>query len=298
MASNYAKQYAKRLDKIEAKYLPKFTRAIRRQISSFISEYEKSGLQAAKMRLDGLVQGSELNTLLKQLYKDAAIQEASYQYGELKEFKAKYKTYGFNEAWTQLIEQLFSSTDVLQVVNDITETTKQQILNAIARGIRDGATVDEIAAEIEGNNVSLNRARLIVRTEAVGASNIGSMMGAMSTGIVYEKKWVTAIDHRTRGMQRTDKFSHVVLNGQKVDMGNPFNNGENIFYPGDKKASAGNICNCRCSLAYIPKRDRNGKIMRYGELVSPTGTINRRLFEIIIGMLLGQIVNGIYEGSF
>lgn len=292
MTTNW-KQYAKRLDKIEAKYVPKFARAIRRQISSFITEYEKSGLQAAKNKLDGLVQSEEIVGLFKSLYREAAIQEASFQYGELREVKLKYRTYGFNEAWTQLIEQLFSNTDVLQVVSDITETTKEQILNAIARGIRDGDSVDEIVRQIEGDNIPVKRARLIVRTEAVGASNIGSMMGAMSTGIIYDKKWVSALDHRTRGRRPSDRFSHIALNGDKAEMGNPFNNGERIFYPGDKNASPGNICNCRCTLAYIPKRDANGKIMRYGELVSPTGNINRRLFEIIVGMLLGQIVAGI-----
>ncbi len=32
--------------------------------------------------------------------------------------------------------------------------------------------------------------------------------------------------------------------------------------PGDVHASAGNVCNCRCTLAFKAKRDENGRLIR------------------------------------
>jgi hypothetical protein len=34
------------------------------------------------------------------------------------------------------------------------------------------------------------------------------------------------------------------------------------MFPGDPKGSAGNVVNCRCSVAQVVRRDKDGNIMR------------------------------------
>jgi hypothetical protein len=53
------------------------------------------------------------------------------------------------------------------------------------------------------------------------------------------------------------------MNGVKVDMFQPFlTSGENIDYPGDPKAKAGNVINCRCKVVFTVKEDENGLPLR------------------------------------
>jgi hypothetical protein len=52
------------------------------------------------------------------------------------------------------------------------------------------------------------------------------------------------------------------MNNQKQDLEKPFFvGGENILYPGDGKASAGNVINCRCTIAFVGKRDADGMLI-------------------------------------
>lgn len=59
------------------------------------------------------------------------------------------------------------------------------------------------------------------------------------------KRWVTVGDSKVRA-------AHQEANGQTVNILMPFMvGGEMLRYPGDPMGSAKNICNCRCSVAYI-----------------------------------------------
>ena len=65
-------------------------------------------------------------------------------------------------------------------------------------------------------------------------------------------------DNRTR----ITPFDHLDMNGVKQDLEKPFFvGGQNIQYPGDIKASPGNVINCRCTIAFIPKRDADGMLI-------------------------------------
>ena len=44
------------------------------------------------------------------------------------------------------------------------------------------------------------------------------------------------------------------MKGKKVGLTEEFTvGGANMLYPGDPKGGASNLCNCRCTCAYIPK---------------------------------------------
>lgn len=75
---------------------------------------------------------------------------------------------------------------------------------------------------------------------------VGSISLVTATGT---KKWASILDGNTR----TGQFDHVVSDGQKVKISEPFIvSGEKLNYPGDSSlgASTGNLINCRCSALY------------------------------------------------
>jgi len=52
------------------------------------------------------------------------------------------------------------------------------------------------------------------------------------------------------------------MNGKRVGYNEKFNvSGQEMEYPGDPNASAGNVVNCRCTVAVVPKRDSNGDLI-------------------------------------
>lgn len=132
-------------------------------------------------------------------------------------------------------------------ITSVAETTREQIVNQIAKGQQAGEGVDQIAKRIAGNVgiISRQRGALIARTETHGAANYGADGAARATGLTLRKEWVAAEDERTRE-------SHSEANGQIVDMDQPFDVGnERLMYPGDPAGSAGNIINCRCAVSHI-----------------------------------------------
>lgn len=99
----------------------------------------------------------------------------------------------------------------------------------------------------------------IARTETTTSANFSAIVAARQSNLVLEKQWISAQDDRTRIIP----YDHLDMNGQKVDLESPFFvGGENIFYPGDANASAGNTINCRCTIAFVPKRDKDGFLIR------------------------------------
>jgi hypothetical protein len=296
-------QYAQRQAAIEKAFMPRFERAMGKQFDTFASVVKSDGLDNARNHINTIVTGQSIREAIKKLYTYSGTSEASFVYGSLKEQHFKFRGFGFNDQWVQILQQYLGNIELLNTVSGITDTTKDRILNVIASGIEAGDSVDDIVAKLQSDEYTTGRARLIVRTESVAATNLGGMVGAMSTGIMYQKEWASALDHRVRGSKPKDRFSHLELNGTVLDMEIPYNNGENIRYPGDKKASPGNICNCRCYQNFIAKRDRNGRIMRYDGQPLPqdarpvsANVMGAGLLQTIMATILGRSVGLLVDG--
>ena len=98
------------------------------------------------------------------------------------------------------------------------------------------------------------RATLIARTEANSAANIAQNQYAenLPSGIVAGKEWLAIEDMRTRK-------NHKLADGQKQRIGVPFDvGGYPMMHPGADDAPPSEVCNCRCTTAFIPwsQRDR------------------------------------------
>lgn len=112
----------------------------------------------------------------------------------------------------------------------------------------DKYTIDKAAKALEeSQSFSKNRAKVIARTEMIGAARTGQNDSDRQSGLVIGKTWKSARQDRTRP-------GHRKASGQTVAFDEPFlienGNGEleEMMYPGDSSrgASASNVIQCRC----------------------------------------------------
>jgi hypothetical protein len=97
-----------------------------------------------------------------------------------------------------VIEELLKQTQRFPA--GLIGTTEEEIRQAIAVGIREGETLDQIADRVEAKlspSHILNRAELIARSEAIYAANAGAEHGYLQSGVVEGKQWLIAWDERT-----------------------------------------------------------------------------------------------------
>lgn len=152
-----------------------------------------------------------------------------------------------------------------QMITSVTGELKDYIIKYIFDDINKGKDIRTIARELQKhiNSRSFYRWQImrIVRTETTTAANLGAIQGGNSTGLIWEKEWISAQDARTRRPPNSH-FDHYEMNGVKVPKGAMFNvNGDLVEYPGDPKAQAGNRINCRCTVAVVAKRDEEGNLI-------------------------------------
>lgn len=106
----------------------------------------------------------------------------------------------------------------------------------------------------------------IARTEATAAANYAATQAGAISGFVMVKEWIATGDDRTR-RNPEDKWDHLEMSGRRVLLNEKFRMesedgfGEGLDYPGDPSGSAANVINCRCTVAVIPARDKNGNLI-------------------------------------
>lgn len=128
---------------------------------------------------------------------------------------------------------------------------RQHINSAITKGILLGDPIPEIAQRLVtvaqmGYNAAVRNARTAT-TAAECAGRIDTYQKAKSMGIKIKQQWLATLDGKTR-------HEHRMLDGQTVDIGEPFEvGGYKIRYPGDPSAPGYLIYNCRCTLISVDK---------------------------------------------
>ncbi|MBY0077914.1 hypothetical protein H7K13_23590 [Priestia aryabhattai] len=133
----------------------------------------------------------------------------------------------------QLIQGV-TDEEVLQVLWDVVYEGDYTIKKAV-EGLKDSYAFSD------------SRAQTIARTEIIGAARSGQFHADRQSGIVIGKKWVSAMQERTRP-------GHRAASGQVVALDEPFRvaNGkgeyESLLFPSDTSlgASASNVISCRC----------------------------------------------------
>jgi len=147
----------------------------------------------------------------------------------------------------------------------MTDTTTEQIMQIIERGVTEKLTVEQIARNIAQDerfakieNIT-RRAMVIARTEIMTAASVGQSQAMKDAEKVLGpmlKMWVNAGDERVRGpggIYPHSEFDHRVLQGEVKPMNKKFSNG--LMYPRDPSGEPGNVIQCRCRVVAVSKED-------------------------------------------
>lgn len=258
--------------KIEAEYVPKVQKVIKKQVSSFLNDAKEFGFSGALSKWNTEITKGELYNVIMSLYKKSGITFANMVQRSFK--GVKYLTMGRNEQWTLDVIR-YLGAEGLTLVNWMDDTSKQIIIDILQQGVNEGLGFEEVASRIMESSIA-DRWRIvrIVRTESMRAANYGAVLGAKSHGLLMKKEWISANDNRTRQWAHNDEFDHTVMDGQKVMMDDGFNQtgtrgitvsvnqpGAPVQKDGSRTPGAFTI-NCRCVVGFEPVRNEQGRLIR------------------------------------
>lgn len=240
------RRFLRLIDIISTKYTISFKREIQKTMNKLANSYSLNNYLNESILLD---HKKSLQKILMRLYSDSIESISEKQFNSIK--KSRNIIYEKKDA-LQDFEELsidYILTKGADLSVQLTDTTRKDVQNIIAEGIKDNLSSKEIAKFIkEKAGISRIRAELISRTEVHSSANWASIESTQSISnelnIEFQKVWNTTEDERTRS-------SHREADGQKVDMDESFLvNEESLMYPGDSNGSASNVINCRCFLTY------------------------------------------------
>jgi len=156
---------------------------------------------------------------------------------------------------------LFLSNEGGVKIASVHDTLIGDIIKSIQNSLGENGTVidlrNAIQSLIEKSQTFYKWQSLrISRTETTSASNFSAIKTAEMSDLVLQKEWISVIDNRTR-------YDHRFENGQFTDLDKPFimQSGALLQYPGDTTAPANEVINCRCTVAFVPKRDAEGNLI-------------------------------------
>ena len=160
----------------------------------------------------------------------------------------------------------FLSAFVGDRIVSVENTYFEAITTILRTRLDEGKTIQQASKELQEvvgkNNFYRWQAERIARTETTAAANYSAVQAGDSTTFVMEKVWISGLDERTRTTP-PDKYDHRHMNGKTVKPNDNFvtSRGELLEYPGDPKGSAGNVVNCRCTVAFRAVRDSEGNLI-------------------------------------
>jgi uncharacterized protein with gpF-like domain len=278
---DYRKLYMNAL----VQYSPKFKKELQKQVDTYCRTQDFNAIS-----------DKGLQKTIKQLHvalgtKMALIAEKDVKKGTKGAYVPMETKSAQTDLFSYVLIRYLETKGLAQLSGNITDTTKEQIRKFLIQGQKEGLTMPEIIALLKTTGITNYRAELIARTETARAANLGSMIGALSTGLVTNKEWIAAKDARTRRMPR-DANDHYHMDGIQVAMDQMFvvpakTYIDNMLHPGDPLAHAGNVCNCRCTLGYEAVRGPDGKLKRLADN-PPMGDIGL-LWELLTNLAAYEI---------
>ena len=290
---DYRKLYANALKQ----YSPKFKKELQNQVNTYCRTQNYASISDKAIKKTIYKLHLAMGTKMAQISESAVKRSVKGVYVPM-EFKSQ-KTDAFQYA----IIQVLQNDGLDQLAADITDTTKEQIRRFLVESAQKNYTLPETIALLRTSGITDYRAELIARTETGRAANIGSMVGATSTGLVTIKEWISTRDNRTRREPR-NHTDHLSMDGVKLPMEKQFqvpNNQVGLGYelmdhPCDSKASAANVCNCRCTLGYEAVRGSNGKLLTLADN-PPMGRIAViwNALQNIMGQAISKLISSLIE---
>lgn len=288
---DYKKLYASALKQ----YSPKFKKELQNQVNTYCRTQDYNAIS-----------DKAIKKTIQKLHLAIGVKMAQISQRAVKKaIKGNYKAIEVKSAQTDLfayaILKILENDGISTLAKDITETTKQQIDNYIRNGVKEGLSISEIIKQLKTAGLTDYRAELIARTETGRAANLGSQVGAISTGLQTNKEWISTQDARTRRQPR-NQTDHYHMDGIKIPMDQQFKvkdfkTGFDLMdHPCDSKAPLAQVCNCRCTMGYEAARDANGKLITYNTQ-PPLGRVGMiwGVLTNVIGMQIGNMIADLFE---
>lgn len=263
--------------RFELMFMPKVQRAIHAKTKAVIARLKSGGFSSAHYYLTTDLGNEKLTSVIQDLYIKVGRRWAQLTYSRLlpdtrgQKFNVaqmEQKGFGFNYEWTQFIIDYLDKFLLDKITFEVASTTRDALLRTIASATAAGWSIDQTVDRLEDWPFERFQAARIVRTETNRAANVGSTAQAETSEYQQLKEWQSADDNRVRGNPvngQKHKADHWALDGMKIDAEDVFHdirNGDQLRFPGDPRASAASVINCRCHASYTFKRDNNGNLIK------------------------------------
>jgi uncharacterized protein with gpF-like domain len=254
---------------VERKYTPIMTEVLLKEFDTFAKAVKRDGPSAAMSGLGAVAWDTKIMAVMSDMYREVAVQFSNSAYRMVGiESRKAYNPFKLNSKFLSEIMRYLAQYG-FYIVAFITQTTKKKLISLVTAAMNVGASVDDIVNMIvskEMGEYARMRARMIIRTEVMRASNYSVSMGASEHPFELDKMWVSMRDARTRRIPK-DQYDHWEMDGQIRAIDEPFQSFDKLGrvvladMPGDPKAPKGFLINCRCTVAYVPSRDANGQLI-------------------------------------
>jgi uncharacterized protein with gpF-like domain len=238
------------MDKLRFRQEVQAYRIVRRNIIKIVNSIPFNNL--SKGTYEALINANVTEAEIKTMYNEIYTTLVKPQYNRTKRsIKAEID-------FETIIANWLNTNAGYRIVS-VHQTLIDAIVSVIAKGYQDNISVAEITRNLQ-NKFGWYKAQAlrIARTETTTATNYATVLAAENSDFELEKTWISVQDKRTRRPPNSI-YDHLDMNGVKVDLDKPFfTSGEEIMYPGDPKAKAGNVINCRCKVVFTVKEDEYG----------------------------------------
>ncbi len=249
------------MNRLERRFVKSVYSSLRPVFVRFAHLVRERGVEGTKRVLERLMMQEDIGEAIQEIYVVGGLFYAQKAYREvIRSARARQKDFSMDEDWVKEILEYLKAHLLEGAVWRVTETTRELIQAVMDKGVAEGWTTEYIASQIQSEELSAWRAKLITRTELAKAAFTGRKFGEEKVEYETEKEWISANDHRVRDSHRT-------VDGEVVDSDARFqvprrSGGVDMMDgPGDPTASVENIANCRCTTATVAKRDEQGRLI-------------------------------------
>jgi uncharacterized protein with gpF-like domain len=248
------------MDKLRYRQEVQAYRIVRRNIIKIVNTIPFNNV--SKGTYEALINSNITESQIETMYKEVYTTLVAPQYKRAK------KNVKLTEIDFETIIKNWINSNLGYRIVSVHQTLIDTIIQVIADGYENNLSVADITRNLQ-NKFGWYKAQAlrIARTETTTATNYATVLSAESSEYELEKTWISVQDNRTRRPPHSI-YDHLDMNGVKIEADKKFfTSGEEIDYPGDPKAKAGNVINCRCKVVFTLKEDADGLPIRKAKKV-------------------------------
>ncbi len=254
---------------LDIKYSKRIYQALDNEISAFVKDMIATNPKEALGRMNTYLWNREVMEVLNDMYRECGAIFGNASYRATRQMVSKSSDpYGLDSSFIEGILQFLIDYG-FWIATLITNTTKKRLSLLVLNFIDEGKDKYEIAEGILNDKeleMMKRRGAMISRTEVMRASNYSLYLASDKHSFEVDKIWVARRDSRTRRIPK-DFYDHLDMDGQIRPLNEPFMSKDKLGrviladMPGDPKTPMGFTINCRCTIMFIPRRDKDGNII-------------------------------------